>query len=149
MTAPRIATFKSLTLRADCLRPELASSNTCYLTAALGNPQYTWELFAKGLFLLWQTAVLERGLLQQSEIQYQPFCHIFVINIWRATFKVWNSYVADFFNSEQYRYTNVLSWHTISRYYRCVLIAKDYKVKMFHTRMGKGRGWFLAWFGDL
>jgi hypothetical protein len=29
--------------------------------------------FAKGLFLSWQIAALERGLPQQSEIQYQPF----------------------------------------------------------------------------
>jgi hypothetical protein len=36
------------------------------LSADLGNPQWTWERFAKGLFLLWQTAVFDRGALQMS-----------------------------------------------------------------------------------
>jgi hypothetical protein len=73
MVAPRIFTVKSINFRADCHRPELAASNPCYMRAELGNPQYTWERFAKGLFLLWQTAVFERGLLQGSELQYQLF----------------------------------------------------------------------------
>jgi hypothetical protein len=31
------------------------------------------NLIAQGIFLVWQTAVLEHSLSQQSEIQYQPF----------------------------------------------------------------------------
>jgi hypothetical protein len=38
-----------------------------------GKQRYTLEQFAKGLFLLWQTMVLERGLPQKSEILYQSF----------------------------------------------------------------------------
>jgi hypothetical protein len=29
----------------------------------------------------------------------------------------------------------------------CSYHTKDYKVKMFHPRMGKGRGRFFIWFG--
>jgi hypothetical protein len=35
--------------------------------------RYTCERFAKRLFLSWHTTVLEHGLLQKGEIQYQPF----------------------------------------------------------------------------
>jgi hypothetical protein len=41
-----IPDMRSLNLRADCHRPELAASNPCYMRAGLGNPQCTWEPFA-------------------------------------------------------------------------------------------------------
>jgi hypothetical protein len=38
ITTPRIATGRSLNLRADCHRPELTACIPCYLSADLGNP---------------------------------------------------------------------------------------------------------------
>jgi hypothetical protein len=61
ITVLRIATARSLNLSADCHRPHLAECIPYYLSAGLGNPQCTCERFAKGLFLLWQTAIFERG----------------------------------------------------------------------------------------
>jgi hypothetical protein len=55
-TVLQIATVKSLNLRADCHRPDLSACILCHLSAELGNPQCTWEGFAKELFPLWQTA---------------------------------------------------------------------------------------------
>jgi hypothetical protein len=69
----QIATDRSLNLRADCHRPELAACLYCYLNSEIGNPQYTRERFANGLFLMWQTAVFEHGAHQVSKFQYPPF----------------------------------------------------------------------------
>jgi hypothetical protein len=61
ITVQQIATYRSLNLRADCHRPDLAVCILCYLRAELGIPLCIWEQFTKGFFLLWQTAIFERG----------------------------------------------------------------------------------------
>jgi hypothetical protein len=48
----------------------------CYMSAGLGNPQHTWERFAKGLFLLWQISVFERGAWQVSKFKIISFIDI-------------------------------------------------------------------------
>jgi hypothetical protein len=54
-------TVKSLNLRADFHRPDLASCIPGNLRAELGNPQSTLERFAQKLFLLWQSGAFDRG----------------------------------------------------------------------------------------
>jgi hypothetical protein len=75
---PQIAIFEGLNLRADCqgVIPAVANSGTFESDLSRGysccdKPRNSWEPFAKGLFLLWQTAVLEHSLPQQTEIKYR------------------------------------------------------------------------------
>jgi hypothetical protein len=64
MAVLRIAKLRSLNLRAECQRPEPPAGFVLGLGAGVGNPPDNGELIAKQLFLLWQTAELERGVKQ-------------------------------------------------------------------------------------
>jgi hypothetical protein len=64
---------RSLNLRADCHRPELSAWFVLGLRAGVGNPQRIRRLIAKEIILWWQSAELERGGQQYSEIQPPPF----------------------------------------------------------------------------
>jgi hypothetical protein len=57
-----IAKVRSLHLRADCHRFEPSAGFVLGLRAGVGNPQHDRELIAKRLFLLCQSAELERGV---------------------------------------------------------------------------------------
>jgi hypothetical protein len=46
----------------ECQRPEPPAGFILGLKAGVGNPKNNGELIAKQLFLLWQTAALERGV---------------------------------------------------------------------------------------
>jgi hypothetical protein len=59
---PRTATVRGPNLRADCHMPEPPAGFVLGLRAGVGNPQHDRELIAKQLFLLWQSAELERGV---------------------------------------------------------------------------------------
>jgi hypothetical protein len=58
----RIAIVRGPNLRAESQRPEPPAGFILGLRAGVGNPHNNGELIAKKLFLLWQTATLERGV---------------------------------------------------------------------------------------
>jgi hypothetical protein len=62
MAILRIAKVRSIHLRADCHRSNPFAGFILGLRAGVGKPQYDGELIAKQLFLLWQSAELERGV---------------------------------------------------------------------------------------
>jgi hypothetical protein len=62
MAVLRVAKVRSIHLRADCQRSNPSAGFILGLRAEVGNPQYDGELIAKQLFLLWQSAELERGV---------------------------------------------------------------------------------------
>jgi hypothetical protein len=62
IVVPRTAIVRGPNLRADCHRPQLPAGFILGLRAGVGNPQHDRELIAKYKFLLWQSAVLERGV---------------------------------------------------------------------------------------
>jgi hypothetical protein len=112
-----IAKVWSLHLRADCHWSEPSAGFIFGLRAGVGNPQYDWELIAKQLFLLWQTAVLECGVcntLKSSTCHFKARGPLFEA-----------SYIFNFTSLKLIRsilfgpklYTNGLSWHNISWHY--------------------------------
>jgi replicative superfamily II helicase len=60
-------------LRAECQRPEPPAEFVLGLRAGVGNPQDIGKLIAKEIVLWWQSAELERGNQQNSEILFPPF----------------------------------------------------------------------------
>jgi hypothetical protein len=96
-----------------------AASNPCYLRAGLGNSHCTWELFAKGLFLLWDFAVLraEFGKTVKSSptiLNREPPCLMRRIFL-TIDFKSVKYICGGLFTPKLT--TNNLSWHTISWHY--------------------------------
>jgi hypothetical protein len=56
--------IKSLHLRAECHRPDHPAFDPCYLRTGLCNAQR----LAKGIFLLWHTGVLQRGVQEDKQV---------------------------------------------------------------------------------
>jgi hypothetical protein len=123
-----------LNLKADGNRPGLAAPHPCCLWAVLGNPQCTWELFVKGLFLLWQSALLERGVANRVKSSTR-YTYI--------TLQVWNILADGLFRPQLS--TNGLSWQldprsrdtvplkTFSRRSTISVVGKQYVKQGCHT----------------